>query len=278
MNSVDSQTPPTSPAASPQQPHSKSLRDDPETAVYCDNFSRYHQQNLLSTQRSSGYRLGEYTPSNPYLWLNGPGINSSASYLHGNNSVSFMPPSYGSQRQFLSNPSGFLEADLGWLSIATQEKLLKLKVPRDDDDPGNGNYWTLDPDCEKMFANGNFRRKRKRRPDSTDGTSGNGKVEEARPMCTVKSSESPPITEPSSPIQGTTNKERKNASPTSAPYLNFFSGMSASGSTSWHGSLGLVHELSSRNITGLNPYQAYSTQDNNGAKLSDSTHMNRGVY
>lgn len=39
------------------------------------------------------------------------------------------------------------------------------KVPRDDDDPGKGNYWILDPNCEKMFDNGNFRRKRKRKSD-----------------------------------------------------------------------------------------------------------------
>ncbi|XP_039631602.1 forkhead box protein I1-ema-like [Polypterus senegalus] len=39
------------------------------------------------------------------------------------------------------------------------------KVPRDEDDPGKGNYWTLDPNCEKMFDNGNFRRKRKRKSD-----------------------------------------------------------------------------------------------------------------
>ncbi|XP_036401992.1 forkhead box protein I2-like [Megalops cyprinoides] len=37
------------------------------------------------------------------------------------------------------------------------------KVARDDDDPGKGNYWTLDENCEKMFDNGAFRRKRKRR-------------------------------------------------------------------------------------------------------------------
>lgn len=30
---------------------------------------------------------------------------------------------------------------------------------------GKGNYWTVDPNCEKMFDNGNFRRKRKRKAD-----------------------------------------------------------------------------------------------------------------
>jgi len=48
------------------------------------------------------------------------------------------------------------------------------KVPRDEDDPGKGNYWTLDPNCEKMFDNGNFRRKRKRRD-------ANGKLDYDRP-------------------------------------------------------------------------------------------------
>ncbi|KAM6907165.1 forkhead box protein I2-like [Xenentodon cancila] len=37
------------------------------------------------------------------------------------------------------------------------------KVPRCDDDPGKGSYWTLDPNCEKVFDNGNFRRCRKRK-------------------------------------------------------------------------------------------------------------------
>uniref|UniRef100_A0A8C7VCI1 Forkhead box I3b n=1 Tax=Oryzias sinensis TaxID=183150 RepID=A0A8C7VCI1_9TELE len=46
------------------------------------------------------------------------------------------------------------------------------KVPRDEDDPGKGNYWTLDPNCEKMFDNGNFRRKRKRKSDSLSGGDG----------------------------------------------------------------------------------------------------------
>lgn len=133
MNSIDAQLHhAASPAVSPLQPLSKSAHDAPEMSVYCDNFSVYHQQSLPGGQRpSAGYGLGEYTPSpNPYLWLNGPGVNSSPSYLHhGNNPSSFMSPSYSAQRQFLSNSPGFAGPDLGWLSIASQEELLKLVRP-----------------------------------------------------------------------------------------------------------------------------------------------------
>lgn len=37
-----------------------------------------------------------------------------------------------------------------------------LKVPREKGKPGKGNYWTLDPNSEEMFENGNFRRRKKR--------------------------------------------------------------------------------------------------------------------
>uniref|UniRef100_A0A8C9NNX4 Forkhead box I2 n=1 Tax=Serinus canaria TaxID=9135 RepID=A0A8C9NNX4_SERCA len=55
--------------------------------------------------------------------------------------------------------------------------------------PGKGNYWTLDPNCEKMFDNGNFRRKRKRRSEpnapaaaSAASSLGGLKAEEERPI------------------------------------------------------------------------------------------------
>ena len=37
-----------------------------------------------------------------------------------------------------------------------------VKVPRDKNDPGKGNYWALDSTCVDLFENGNFRRRRRR--------------------------------------------------------------------------------------------------------------------
>lgn len=37
-----------------------------------------------------------------------------------------------------------------------------LKVPREKGKPGKGNYWTLDPNSEEMFENGNYRRRKRR--------------------------------------------------------------------------------------------------------------------
>ncbi|KAM4624877.1 forkhead box protein I2 [Polymixia lowei] len=356
MNSIDPQSHHTAPAVGSLQP--KSAQEAPEMAVYCDNFSMYHQQSLQGAQRPGGYGLGDYASSpNPYLWLNGPGVNSSTSYLHGNNTASFIPPSYGSQRQFLTNSPGFAGPDLGWLSIASQEELLKLvrppysysaliamaiqnahekkltlsqiyqyvadnfpfykkskagwqnsirhnlslndcfkKVPRDEDDPGKGNYWTLDPNCEKMFDNGNFRRKRKRRSDpGSGGAAGAGatKVEDGRPTvaASLKSSDSPQILGPSSPEMEAMNENHKSSSSSSPPGLassapcfnNFYSSMSAlgTGPGGRQGSLGLVNELSNRNITALGPYHPNPSghgQDTGVTEHGDSLHLNRGVY
>ncbi|XP_062325459.1 forkhead box protein I2 [Osmerus eperlanus] len=339
MHSIDPQAHHTSPTAGAL--HSKGAQEAPEMAVYCDNFSMYHQQSLQSTQRPAGYGLGDYSSSpNPYLWLNSPGVNSSTSYLHGNNAAPFIPPSYGSQRQFLSNSPGFAGPDLGWLSIASQEELLKLvrppysysaliamaiqnahekkltlsqiyqyvadnfpfykkskagwqnsirhnlslndcfkKMPRDEDDPGKGNYWTLDPNCEKMFDNGNFRRKRKRRSDSSGGAA---KMEDGHSTGGIKPSDSPQLQGPPSPeMEGVSEGHKGSSPPGMAPcFNNFFSSMSALGSAapSRQGSLGLVNELSSRNITALSPYQASPGQDSTPPEHVDSLHFNRGVY
>ena len=37
-----------------------------------------------------------------------------------------------------------------------------VKVPREKGKPGKGNYWTLDPNCDDMFENGNYRRRKRR--------------------------------------------------------------------------------------------------------------------
>ncbi|XP_004696835.2 forkhead box protein I1 [Echinops telfairi] len=87
------------------------------------------------------------------------------------------------------------------------------KVPRDEDDPGKGNYWTLDPNCEKMFDNGNFRRKRKRKSDVTS-SSGSLPSEKAESSLLAGS---PKTTEPQeildSTSQGTTSSPEKQPSP-----------------------------------------------------------------
>lgn len=137
MNAFGHQTT-SSHQSSPIQPHS--AQELLDMAVYCDNYGVY-QQNLHPhhhhPQRpqapSSSYGLGDYTPasSNPYLWLNGAGINSTP-YLPGNNHSSSygLQSGYGSnQRQYLPPPSGFGGADLGWLSLSSQQELFKMVRP-----------------------------------------------------------------------------------------------------------------------------------------------------
>ena len=53
-----------------------------------------------------------------------------------------------------------------------------IKVPRDDNKPGKGSYWALDPDSLNMFENGSYlrRRRRFRKKDVSKGK--DGKMEE----------------------------------------------------------------------------------------------------
>ncbi|XP_032761008.1 forkhead box protein I3 [Rattus rattus] len=297
-------------------------------ALYCgDNFV-YSQPAAAAapgappTSRAP-YGLSDYAAppaaaANPYLWLNGPGVGgpaSAAGYLGapppppGAAPGAFLQPPAapgtfaGAQRGFTqpsaaapASPAGSAApGELGWLSMASREDLMKMvrppysysaliamaiqsaperkltlshiyqfvadnfpfyqrskagwqnsirhnlslndcfkKVPRDEDDPGKGNYWTLDPNCEKMFDNGNFRRKRRRRAEASsnltvpsgtsksDGQSSrlrvSGKLEGDSPSSMLRPSQSP------EPPEGTksTASSPGASTLTSTPCLNTF--------------------------------------------------------
>ncbi len=134
MNAFGQQ--PSSQQTSPLQHHN--AQDILDMTVYCDtNFSMY-QQNLHHHHHAqrppahpSSYGLGEYTSAtaNPYLWMNSPSITSSP-YLSGPNGGSYIQSGFGSnQRPFLPPPTGFGSADLGWLSISSQQELFKMVRP-----------------------------------------------------------------------------------------------------------------------------------------------------
>ena len=90
--------------------------------------------------------------------------------------------------------------------------------------PGKGNYWTLDPNCEKMFDNGNFRRKRKRKSDvsSSTGSLASEKTDSSLLAGSPKTAEAQDILDSASP--GTTSSPEKQSSPppSGTPCLNNF--------------------------------------------------------
>ncbi|XP_048366603.1 forkhead box protein I3 [Sphaerodactylus townsendi] len=131
------------------------------------------------------------------------------------------------------------------------------KVPRDDDDPGKGNYWTLDPNCEKMFDNGNFRRKRKRRseisvPRVASPTSAFGflKTEDRLPSTSAPGKPPPRCSSPErQPSASKSASPPLMVSPTPSCLGTFFSGMNSlsSGGGRLAGSIG--SELPHRSLS-----------------------------
>lgn len=85
---------------------------------------------------------------------------------------------------------------------------------------GKGNYWTLDPNCEKMFDNGNFRRKRKRKSDVSSGPG--EKPESGLLAGSPKSADAQDILESTSPGSTGSPEQRPSPGPAGTPCLNGF--------------------------------------------------------
>lgn len=154
------------------------------------------------------------------------------------------------------------------LFFADCRRILKQKICVCPSLTGKGNYWTLDPNCEKMFDNGNFRRKRKRKSDigASSAHLTSEKSEDGALTGSPKAVEHQDLLENSS--SGTDNPPDKGSPPpsSSSPCLsNFISSMTAyvNGSNSVGRSvpLGLNAEPTDKmgqNMVGLNSYSPLS--------------------
>lgn len=111
-------------------------QEPPELSMYGDCY--YPPPSLPSPQRTTPttYEISDYTSSssNPYLWFNSSGINTSP-YLAttgppGNPGPPFVPQHYGMQRPYLGPPgAGGPGGELSWFSLPSQEDLMKLVRP-----------------------------------------------------------------------------------------------------------------------------------------------------
>lgn len=89
---------------------------------------------------------------------------------------------------------------------------------------GKGNYWTLDPNCEKMFDNGNFRRKRKRKADvsSSAGSLVPEKMDSGLLAGSPKTADPQDLLDSTSPGTSSPPEQRPSPAPPGAPCLSGF--------------------------------------------------------
>ncbi|XP_019718266.1 forkhead box protein I2 [Hippocampus comes] len=281
----------------------KGAQEPADMAVYCDSLSgmyhhhhhhhhhhpshhHHHQQQQQPPQnlqppahRAAGFGLAEYgSPPSPYLYSYSALIAMAIQNAHDKKLTLSQIYAY-----VADNFPFYKKSKAGWQNSIRHNLSLNdcfKKVPRDEDDPGKGNYWTLDPNCEKMFDNGNFRRKRKRRSDpSLAPASGATKMEDGARAPTPKPCDSPQLLGPPSPSDMDALSESLK---TPSCLSNFYGGMSTLAATGGRpaGPLGLLNELSSRNISALQgPYHAGGQQDSAGSEHgAEGLHFNRGVY
>ncbi|XP_053244869.1 forkhead box protein I2 [Podarcis raffonei] len=157
------------------------------------------------------------------------------------------------------------------------------KVPRNEDDPGKGNYWTLDPNCEKMFDNGNFRRKRKRRSDLANGPGVPNKVEDKSKSCLAQ--QSPDLGSAELPCSPSPMNHCKSSSLNSSRCLStFVSTMNAVA----HGRNGFPRQLSGglggeltserQNGPGLSSCSVSNSNPVSGFELNPQSHSKMNYY
>ncbi|XP_063281827.1 forkhead box protein I1c-like [Pelobates fuscus] len=248
-------------------------------SAYPESLNMPQKQDLQPTTVSY-CGLGDFTPpTNPYLWLGG--VNNSPpgfpipemSWFSQDDTLKMRPPfSYASlialaikstsQKKLtlnqiydyvLDNYPYYKKDKAGWQNSIRHNLSLNdcfKKVPREESDPGKGHYWIVDPNCEKDFDNGNFRRKRK---------SKKLKTVDDQAIINENSKETSSIQNSPSSNKGLSSQDRSVSPPavTYTPCLrNFYNRVSSLDSSSANGQmpLDLVSEVTQRNITGFGSF------------------------
>ncbi|XP_077597234.1 forkhead box protein I3-A [Stigmatopora nigra] len=143
----------------------------------------HDRSSLPGLHAGAGYYnlQGPYLPGGPWYSLDSPLSQGRPPYSY-SALIAMAIQSAPSQRLTLSQIYQYVTENFpfysrnkaGWQNSIRHNLSLNdcfRKVPREDNNPGKGNFWTLDPNCDKMFDNGNFCRKRKRKTDTVTTSS-----------------------------------------------------------------------------------------------------------